>query len=130
MQPSAERQPEEGKLKVILGYAAGVGKTFKMLDEGQHLAAAGHDVAVGYFEPHARKDTIAKTEGLEIVPRRIVEYRDRQFDEMDTEAILAALPKSVSSMSSLTPTSPVRRGPSDGRMCWSCSPRASTSSRP
>ncbi|SRR5258708_1748689 len=82
-----------GKLKIILGYAAGVGKTFKMLEEGQQLAADGHDVVVGYFEPHGRKDTIAKTQGLEIVPRRKVEYRDHHFEEMDTDAILARHPE-------------------------------------
>ena len=83
----------EGRLKVILGYAAGVGKTFRMLEEGQKLAASGHDVVIGYFEPHARKDTIAKTEGLETVPRRIVEYRERRFEEMDSDAILARHPE-------------------------------------
>ncbi|MBK7928494.1 MAG: histidine kinase [Bryobacterales bacterium] len=83
----------EGKLKVILGYAAGVGKTFRMLEEGQRLKAEGHDVVVGYFEPHGRRDTIAKTNGLEMIPRRRMEYRDRSFEEMDTEAILARKPE-------------------------------------
>lgn len=92
-EPPVEGGPKQGKLTVILGYAAGVGKTFKMLDEGQKLAAAGEDVVIGYFEPHGRKDTIAKTEGLELLPRRVVEYRDRHFEEMDTEAILARHPK-------------------------------------
>ena len=82
-----------GRLKIILGYAAGVGKTFKMLDEGHQLAASGHDVAIGYFEPHGRQDTIAKTVGLEAIPRRIVEYRGRHFEEMDTDAILARHPE-------------------------------------
>jgi two-component system, OmpR family, sensor histidine kinase KdpD len=82
-----------GKLKVVLGYAAGLGKTFRMLDEGQQLKAAGRDVVIGYFEPHARADTIAKTEGLPSVPRRVVEYRGKQFDEMDTDAILARRPE-------------------------------------
>ncbi len=82
-----------GQLKIILGYAAGVGKTYKMLEEGQQLLAAGHDVVIGYFEPHGRKDTIAKTEGLEFIPRRVVDYRDRQFEEMDTDAILARRPE-------------------------------------
>ena len=91
MQPAAPAI--QGKLKVILGYAAGVGKTFNMLEEGQHLAAAGRDVVIGYFEPHGRQDTIAKTEGLELVPRRVVEYRQRQFEEMDTDAILARRPE-------------------------------------
>ncbi len=83
----------EGKLKVILGYAAGVGKTFRMLEEGQALRAEGRDVVVGYFEPHGRRDTIAKTEGLETVPRKIISYRDRPFEEMDTEAILDRRPE-------------------------------------
>ncbi len=63
-----------GKLKVYLGYAAGVGKTYRMLDEAQALRQKGVDVVIGYFEPHGRKETIAKTEGLEIVPRRKVAY--------------------------------------------------------
>ncbi len=83
----------EGKLKVILGYAAGVGKTFRMLEEGQTLKAEGCDVVIGYFEPHGRQDTIAKTEGLETVPRRIIEYRERTFEEMDTPAILVRRPR-------------------------------------
>ncbi|MGJ5820832.1 histidine kinase [Paludibaculum fermentans] len=82
-----------GRLKIILGYAAGVGKTFKMLEEGQQLQKDGHDVVVGYFEPHGRQDTIAKLEGLELVPRRTIEYRDRAFEEMDTPAILARHPE-------------------------------------
>ena len=82
-----------GRLKIILGYAAGVGKTYKMLEEGRQLAAQGHDVVVGYFEPHARKDTIAKSEGMEFVPRRQIAYRDRIFEEMDTEAILRRHPE-------------------------------------
>jgi two-component system, OmpR family, sensor histidine kinase KdpD len=82
-----------GKLKAVLGYAAGVGKTFRMLDEGQQLKAAGRDVVIGYFEPHARADTIAKTEGLPVVPRKVVEYRGKQFEEMDTDAILARRPE-------------------------------------
>jgi two-component system, OmpR family, sensor histidine kinase KdpD len=83
----------QGQLKIILGYAAGVGKTYKMLEEGQRLAAEGHDVVIGYFEPHGRRDTIAKTEGLETVRRRLIHYRDRDFEEMDTEAILARAPE-------------------------------------
>ena len=63
-------ETERGKLKVFMGYAAGVGKTYKMLEEAQALKSQGRDVVIGYFEPHGRKDTIAKTEGLEIVPRK------------------------------------------------------------
>ncbi len=82
-----------GKLKIYLGYAAGVGKTYKMLDEGQELKNEGKDVVVGYFESHGRKDTIAKAEGLENVSRRRLEYRGATFEEMDTEAILHRRPQ-------------------------------------
>jgi two-component system sensor histidine kinase KdpD len=89
MQPT----PPRGKLKVFLGYAAGVGKTYQMLSEAQDFHRKGHDVVIGYFEPHGRQDTIARTEGLEIVPRRRVEYRGTAFEEMDTAAILARRPE-------------------------------------
>jgi two-component system, OmpR family, sensor histidine kinase KdpD len=81
-----------GKLKIFLGYAAGVGKTYQMLEEAQALKHKGIDVVIGYFEPHGRKDTIAKTEGLEMVPRKKVEYRGSYFEEMDAEAIVARHP--------------------------------------
>jgi two-component system, OmpR family, sensor histidine kinase KdpD len=82
-----------GKLKIFLGYAAGVGKTYQMLEEAQCLKHDGIDVTIGYFEPHGRKDTIAKNEGLEITPRKKVAYRGSTFEEMDTEAIVERRPK-------------------------------------
>ena len=82
-----------GKLRILLGYAAGVGKTYRMLEEAQELKREGHDVVVGYFEPHGRKDTIAKLDGLEVIARRLIEYRGRTFEEMNTEAILARHPE-------------------------------------
>ncbi len=82
-----------GALKIYLGYAAGVGKTYQMLEEAQALKAQGVDVVVGYFEPHGRKDTIAKTEGLEMIPRKKVQYRETFFEEMDTDAIIARHPQ-------------------------------------
>jgi two-component system, OmpR family, sensor histidine kinase KdpD len=91
MTPPAGRT--KGKYKIFLGYAAGVGKTYQMLDEGQELRRKGVDVVIGYFEPHGRKDTIARTEGMEFVPRRKVEYRGSVFEEMDTEAILRRKPQ-------------------------------------
>ena len=86
-------EQQRGKLKIFMGYAAGVGKTYKMLEEAQGLKAAGVDIVIGYFEPHGRKDTIAKIEGLEVIPRRQVKYRDSVFEEMDTGAILARHPQ-------------------------------------
>jgi two-component system sensor histidine kinase KdpD len=88
-----EAPVKRGKLKIFLGYAAGVGKTYQMLDAGQELRRKGVDVVIGYFEPHGRKDTIARTEGLESVPRRKIEYRGTVFEEMDTEAILRRKPE-------------------------------------
>jgi two-component system, OmpR family, sensor histidine kinase KdpD len=85
-------QSSRGQLKVFLGYAAGVGKTYRMLDEAQQLKRQGKDIVVGYFEPHGRKDTIAKSNGLEIIPRRIVAYRGGTFQEMGTTAILSRRP--------------------------------------
>src|SRR5215468_974068 len=87
-----ERLPP-GRLTIFLGYAAGVGKTYQMLEEAQNLKQQGKDVVIGYFEPHGRKDTIAKTEGLEVVPRRTMEYRDSSFEEMDVDAIIKRAPK-------------------------------------
>jgi len=88
-----DSQPgRRGQLKVFLGYAAGVGKTYRMLEEAQHLMRQGNDIVVGYFEPHARKDTIAKTVGLEMVPVRMITYRVSTFREMDTDAILKRRP--------------------------------------
>ncbi|HEX4769580.1 MAG TPA: histidine kinase [Bryobacteraceae bacterium] len=83
---------ERGKLKIFLGYAAGVGKTYQMLEEAQVLKHTGTDVVIGYFEPHGRKDTIAKTEGLETIPRTKVIYRGSIFEEMDTEGIVQRRP--------------------------------------
>lgn len=88
----ADRQ-RSGKLKIYLGYAAGVGKTYQMLEEAQEMKRRGQDVVIGYFEPHDRKDTIAKTEGLDIIPRRKLDYRGTVFEEMDTDAILARHPE-------------------------------------
>ena len=86
-------EQQRGKLKIFMGYAAGVGKTYKMLEEAHQLKAAGVDIVVGYFEPHGRQDTIAKSEGLEFVSRKRIDYRGSAFEEMDTDAILARRPQ-------------------------------------
>jgi len=84
---------QRGKLKIFMGYAAGVGKTYKMLQEAHELKCAGVDIVVGYFEPHGRQDTIAKSEGFETIPRKKVDYRGSAFEEMDTDSILARRPQ-------------------------------------
>ena len=83
----------KGKLKVFLGYAAGVGKTYRMLLEARQLLDQGRDVVIGYFEPHGRRDTIALTAGLETVPRKVYEHRGSVFEDMDTEAVIARHPE-------------------------------------
>jgi two-component system sensor histidine kinase KdpD len=86
-------ETKRGRLKIFLGYAAGVGKTYQMLTEARQLQAQGRDVVIGYFEPHARKETIALTDGLEFVPRRRYEHRGALFEDMDTDAVIARHPE-------------------------------------
>ena len=76
-----------GRYKIFLGMAAGVGKTYRMLQEGQAEKAAGRDVVIAYLEPHGRAETEAQAEGLEALPRRLVAYRDSELEEMDLPAI-------------------------------------------
>ncbi len=85
--------PRRGRHKVFLGMAAGVGKTYQMLREGQAEAENGRDVVIGYLEPHGRAETVAQAEGLEMVPRRRVPYRDSVLEEMDLPAVLARRPE-------------------------------------
>ena len=89
------RRSRRGRLKVYLGYAAGVGKTYEMLEEAHRMLVAWVDVAVGLVETHGRKDTAALLDGLEIIPRKRYEYRGIVLDEMDTEAIIARKPQVV-----------------------------------
>lgn len=94
---SAVRAPADGSrrghYKIFLGMAAGVGKTYQMLREGQAEAEAGHDVVIGYLEPHGRAETLEQADGLELVPRRRVRYRDTTLEEMDLRAILTRDPE-------------------------------------
>jgi len=83
----------QGSLKVYLGYAAGVGKTYAMLQEGHRLRQAGFDVAIGYVEPHRRPETAALMDGLEVVPPRLCRVGDAQFPEVDVPAVLARRPQ-------------------------------------
>ncbi len=82
-----------GRHKIFLGMAAGVGKTYRMLQEGQAEAEAGHDVVIGYLEPHDRAGTLAQADGLEVVPRRRLSYRGSTLSEMDLRAILRRAPE-------------------------------------
>ena len=84
---------EHGHYKIFLGMAAGVGKTYRMLEEGQAELEAGRDVVIGLLETHGRADTARLAEGMEILPRRRVTYRDQQLEEMDLPAILTRAPE-------------------------------------
>src|SRR5271169_1378423 len=83
------RRQARGRLKVYLGSAAGVGKTYQMLREGHRLKAQGVDVVIGLVETHGRAETEEQIGDLEIVPPRVVEYRGVTLREMDVDAIVA-----------------------------------------
>ncbi|HEX9044194.1 MAG TPA: hypothetical protein VF802_04125 [Candidatus Limnocylindrales bacterium] len=84
--------PARGRLRAYVGMAPGVGKTYRMLEEGHRRLARGTDVVVGFAEAHGRPHTLELAEGLEVVPRRRIEYRGVVLEEMDTDAIVARRP--------------------------------------
>ena len=86
------RLSERGKLKIYLGYCAGVGKTYQMLLEAHRLKKEGVDVVVGLVETHQRQDTAALLEGLEIIPRTKILYHGIEVEEMDVEAVFNRKP--------------------------------------
>jgi two-component system sensor histidine kinase KdpD len=89
---SAGEHRERGRLKVFLGMAAGVGKTYRMLEEARAERDSGRDVVIGYLEPHGRTETIEQAGDLEVVPRRTVPYRDLEIEEMDLPAVIRRAP--------------------------------------
>jgi two-component system sensor histidine kinase KdpD len=103
MSPPAARRAEDflelverakrGRLKLYIGFAAGVGKTYRMLEEAHTLKARGTEVVVAFVETHGRAETAAKIEGLEVVPRKKIEYRGLTIEEMDLDAALARKPQ-------------------------------------
>ena len=87
------RLSRRGRLKVYLGYSAGVGKTYQMLQEGHRLKAEGIDIVIGLLETHGRADIVRLAEGLEVVPRRRQEYHGIVVEELDPDAVLARAPQ-------------------------------------
>lgn len=85
----------EGFLKIYLGYAAGTGKTYEMLQEGHRMRRSGLDVVIGYVEPHARPETSALTDGLEQIPRKLFSMGGREFPEMDLASVIRRAPQVV-----------------------------------
>jgi len=89
------RRSQRGRLKVYLGYGPGVGKTYQMLQEAHRLKKEGIDVVVGLVETHNRAETARLVEGLEVIPRKRIDYRGIVVEEMDSDAILARRPQVV-----------------------------------
>lgn len=89
------KRSRRGKFKIYIGMSAGVGKTYRMLQEAQSLLRSGIDVKIGYIETHKRKETEAQLEGLPIIPRRKLFYKGKELDEMDLSAILNLRPEVV-----------------------------------
>jgi two-component system sensor histidine kinase KdpD len=89
------RQSRRGKFKIYIGMSAGVGKTFRMLQESHTLLRNGVDVKVGYIETHNRKETQELIEGLPVIPRRKLFYKGKSLEEMDVQAILNLHPEVV-----------------------------------
>ena len=88
-----DRTPRRGKHKIFIGMAPGVGKTFRMLEEGHRLKSEGIDVVIGLLETHGRKETAAKGEGLEIVPKKQMLRGEKILNEMDTDAVIERRPQ-------------------------------------
>src|SRR3984957_15607501 len=88
-----EGRPPRGRLRVVIGMAAGVGKTYRMLMEAHVEKDAGRDVVIGLLETHQRVETARVAEGLEVIPRRQVTYRGTELEEMDLPGILARAPE-------------------------------------
>jgi len=89
------KKSRRGKFKVYIGMSAGVGKSYRMLQEAQTLLRNGIDVKIGYIETHNRAETIALTEGLPAIPRRNVFYKGKELEEMDLQAIINLRPEVV-----------------------------------
>ncbi len=90
--PPRRDTPEPGRLRIYLGAAPGVGKTYRMLEDAHLMRRQGIDIVIGLIEPHGRADTAALIEGLEIIPLHEIQYRSVTLREMDLEAILARHP--------------------------------------
>lgn len=89
------KKSRRGKFKVYIGMSAGVGKTYRMLQETHSLLKSGIDVKIGYIETHHRKETHALLEGLPIIPRRKLYYKGKELEEMDVQAIISLRPEVV-----------------------------------
>src|SRR5216683_4102211 len=95
LEAARREESPSGRLKIFVGAAPGVGKTYEMLQQARARKLDGYDVAVGVVETHGRKETQALLEGLEIIPRRRLEYKGQTLEEMDLDGIIARHPQIV-----------------------------------
>src|SRR4051812_7778481 len=93
--PPTETPGGRGRLKIFLGFAAGTGKTYAMLDEARRRKGRGQDVVVGVVDPHGRKDTTDHLTGIEEVPPRITQHEGKAYREVDVEGVIARKPQLV-----------------------------------
>ena len=89
------KQQERGKLKLYIGSAAGVGKSYRMINEAHDLRRRGIDVVIGFVETHGREDTVAQLRDIEVMPRKKIEYRGVVLEELDIEGVIARKPQVV-----------------------------------
>jgi two-component system sensor histidine kinase KdpD len=95
LEAARREESRVGKLRIFVGAAPGVGKTYEMLQQAHARKKDGYDVVIGIVETHGRRDTEALVEGLETVPRQHLEYKGQALEEMDLDAIIARRPQIV-----------------------------------
>src|SRR5262245_20485925 len=95
LEVARREESRSGKLRIFVGAAPGVGKTYEMLQTARARKNDGYDIVVGVVETHGRRETEALLEGLEVIPRKRVDYRSQTLDEMDIDAIIARRPQIV-----------------------------------
>src|ERR1700746_215672 len=95
LEAARREESRAGKLRIFVGAAPGVGKTYEMLQQARARKADGYDIVAGIVETHGRRETEALLEGLEVIPRRGLEYRGQWLEEMDLDAVIARRPQIV-----------------------------------
>src|SRR5260221_5805736 len=93
LEAARRESSQAGRLKIFVGAAPGVGKTYEMLQSAHAKAKAGQDVVVGVVETHGRMETEALLAGLEVLPRKRLAYKDQTLEEMDLDALIARRPQ-------------------------------------
>src|SRR5262249_27399281 len=95
LEAARREEHQSGRLKIFVGAAPGVGKTYEMLQQARARKLDGYDIVVGAVETHGRKETQALLDGLEVIPRKRLEYRGQSLEEMDLDAVIARHPQIV-----------------------------------